>query len=230
MPNPSTTEIELLVVTGAYAVVLVLVVYLTRAGRRRVVGALAGGLAAAVVALLATTVAELNVWWRVPVVQAASGRVVILAGLAISMTPVYLVTWRVARRFGMRGLTVCVGLAAMVGPPRDYAFAAQFPNWMVLSPGMAPVLAVAVTYVLWSALGHGVMRLVAGPADTDTLRRHEAMLPAPSSRASSHALLRSVYGVWPTRVSRSRKRSSSRTESNVGSILSQSASHPERSS
>jgi hypothetical protein len=23
------------------------------------------------------------------------------------MTPVYLVTWRVARRFGMRGLTVC---------------------------------------------------------------------------------------------------------------------------
>ena len=155
MPNLSTTVIELLVVTGVYAVVLVLVVYLTRAGRRRVVGALAGGLAAAVVALLATTVAELNDWWRVPVVQAASGRVVILAGLAISMTPVYLVTWRVARRFGMRGLTVCVGLAAIVGPPRDYAFAAQFPNWMVFSAGMAPVLAVAVTYVLWIALGHG---------------------------------------------------------------------------
>ena len=105
------------------------------------------------------------IWWSVPVIQAASDRAVILAaGLAISMTPVYLVTWRVARRFGMRGLTVCVGLAAIVGPPRDYAFAAQFPNWMVFSPGMAPVLAVAVTYVLWIALGHGVMRLVAGPA------------------------------------------------------------------
>jgi hypothetical protein len=89
---------------------------------------------------------------------------VILAGLAISMMPVYLVTWRVARRFGMRGLTVCLGLAAIVGPPRDYAFAAQFPNWMVFSPGVAPMLAVAVTYVLWIALGHGVMRLVAGPA------------------------------------------------------------------
>jgi hypothetical protein len=39
-----------------------------------------------------------------------------------------------------------------------------FPNWMVFSPGMAPVLAVAVTYVLWIARGHGVMRLIAGPA------------------------------------------------------------------
>jgi hypothetical protein len=48
---------------------------------------LAGSLAAAIVGLAATTVAELNDWWRVPVVQAASDRAVILAGLAISMTP-----------------------------------------------------------------------------------------------------------------------------------------------
>jgi hypothetical protein len=55
-------------------------------------------------------------------------------------------------------------LAAIVGPPRDYAFAAQFPNWIVFSPGMASIFAVAVTYALWIALGHGVMRLVAVPA------------------------------------------------------------------
>ena len=42
-------------------------------------------------------------------------------------------------------------------------FAAQFPNWMVFSPGVAPMLAVSVTYVLWIVVGHGVMRLVAGP-------------------------------------------------------------------
>ncbi|AMY09361.1 hypothetical protein LuPra_02576 [Luteitalea pratensis] len=58
-----------------------------------------------------------------------------------------------------------------MGPPRDYAFAAQFPNWIVFSPGMAPVLAVGGTYVLWIALGHGTMRLIAGPAGADTLRR-----------------------------------------------------------
>ena len=104
MPDVSTTMIALLVATGVYFTALIPVVYLTRASRRRVVAALAGGLAAAVVALPATTVAELNDWWRVPVVTAASDRAVILAGLAISMMPVSLVTWRVARRFGMRGL------------------------------------------------------------------------------------------------------------------------------
>jgi len=35
---------------------------------------------------------------------------------------------------------------------------------MVFSAGMAPVLAVAVTYLLWIVVGHGMMRLVAGPA------------------------------------------------------------------
>ena len=171
MPDASTTVIELLVATGAYAVVLVVVVYLTRARRRRVAGALAGGVSAAAVGLAATTVAELNDWWRVSsVVQTASGRAVVLAGFAISMAPVYLVTWRVARRFGAAGLTVCLGLAAIVGPPRDYALAARFPNWIVFSPGMAPMLAVAVTYALWIALGHATMRLVAGAAHGDDLR------------------------------------------------------------
>ena len=176
MPNLSTTEIELIVATGAYAVALVVVGYLTRAGRRRVAGALAGGLSAGVVGLAVTRLAELNAWWGVLPGRAAPGWTVIVGAFAISATPVYLVTWRVARRFGMRGLAICVGLAAMVGPPRDYAFAAQFPNWMVFSPGVAPVLAVAVTYVLWIALGHGVMRLVAGPAGADALRKNSERL------------------------------------------------------
>ncbi|AMY09362.1 hypothetical protein LuPra_02577 [Luteitalea pratensis] len=96
MTNSSATVMELLVVTGAYAAGLVLVVYLTRAGQRRVMGALAGGVSAAVVGLVASAVAEANDWWRIPVVQAVSGRAVILAGLAISTAPVYLVTWPVA--------------------------------------------------------------------------------------------------------------------------------------
>jgi hypothetical protein len=143
MSTLSTTEMQLLVVTGAYAVALVVVVYLTRAGRRRVAGAFAGGLSAA---------------------------------FAIAATPIHLLTWRVVRRHGMRGLAICAGLAGLVGPPRDYAYAAAFPNWIVFSPGMTPVLAVAITYVLWIAVGYGVMRLVAGPADADALRKHRATL------------------------------------------------------
>src|SRR4051812_50170001 len=60
MSNLSTTEMQLLVVTGAYAVALVVVVYLTRAGRRRGAAAFAGGLSAGGVGLAAAAVGGLD--------------------------------------------------------------------------------------------------------------------------------------------------------------------------
>lgn len=76
-----------------------------------------------------------------------------------------------ARRFGWRGLAVFLSAVAILGPPRDYLVAAKFPEWIVFAPGLAPVLAVSATYVTMVALGHGVMRLVAGPAGGDRLVR-----------------------------------------------------------
>ena len=64
-------------------------------------------------------------------------------GFAVSCAPVYLITWRVARRFGRRALAVCALAAAVIGPPRDYRLAAMYPDWIAYSPGIAPVLAVA---------------------------------------------------------------------------------------
>ena len=75
------------------------------------------------------------------------------------------------RGFGGRGLAVCVLAAAIIGPPRDYCFAATFPAWMVFSAGIAPVLAVATIYALLVVVSHAVMRLVAGPAQGDLLAR-----------------------------------------------------------
>jgi hypothetical protein len=92
-------------------------------------------------------------------------------GLAISLTPIYLVTWRLARRFRWRGLAVFIGTVAVIGPPRDYLIAATFPKWMVFAPGVTPILADAVTYVGMVAVGHAVMRLIAGPAIEDQLAR-----------------------------------------------------------
>jgi hypothetical protein len=91
-------------------------------------------------------------------------------GFFISVTPIYLVTWRVSRRFGWRGLAVSLCIVAIIGPPRDYLFAATFPEWMVFAPGVAPIIADAATYVGIVALGHAVMRLLAGPAGEDRLR------------------------------------------------------------
>jgi hypothetical protein len=93
-------------------------------------------------------------------------------GTAVSLAPIYPVTWRVARRFGSRGLALCVLAAAIIGPPRDYMIAALHPEWMVFAPGLVPVLAVSVIYAGFVAVGHVAMWFVAGPARADPLARN----------------------------------------------------------
>src|SRR6476661_3356815 len=109
-----------------------------------------------------------------------------LALFAISMAEaafVFLVTWRIARRWGWRGLAVVVVLVAIIGPPRDYWYIARFPEWGAYAPGIAPVLAISATYVLMIILGHGVMCLVAGPAQSSPLARRPWETAEPSVAA-----------------------------------------------
>src|SRR5271170_1098035 len=162
---------QMILIVGLYLAALVAVAYLTRAKVRRIEGALAGGAVFGVVALLAVALGEARSWWRVPEANSSHFQLLLWLDVAGSCVPVYLVTWRVARRFGGRGLAVCVLAAAIIGPPRDYCFAAIFPAWMVFSAGIAPVLAVATIYALLVVVGHAVMRLVAGPAQGDSLAR-----------------------------------------------------------
>jgi hypothetical protein len=146
------------------------VVYFTRATARRVMAALIGGAAAGLLGLGAIALFENLGLWQVPFASTLYFLPLFYLGLSISVTPIYLVTWRLVRRFGWRGLAVFLCFVAVIGPPRDYLIAATFPKWMVFAPGVAPILADAATYVGIVALGHGVMRLVAGPAGEDRLR------------------------------------------------------------
>ncbi len=82
----------------------------------------------------------------------------------------FLGTWRLARRFGWRGLAWLTGVAAVLGPVRDSLYMAWFPEWGAYAPGAAPLLAVSLTYLLIGVAGHGVMRLVAGPSLGSPLR------------------------------------------------------------
>ncbi len=165
------TTRQLIVVTCAYLVELVAVVYFTRATLRRVVGALAGGAAVGCFGIGAVVFGNKLGLWRVPITWTPYFLALFYLGFFVSVTPIYLVTWRVARRFGWRGLAVCLGIVAIIGPPRDYLFAATFPEWMVFAPGVAPIIADAATYVGIVALGHVVMRMVAGPSSQDRLAR-----------------------------------------------------------
>ena len=87
--------------------------------------------------------------------------------MCISTIPcgfIFLITWRIARRFRGRGLALVALVAAVLGPVRDYGYMATFPEWGAYAPGLAPVFAISGAYVILGILGHGTMRLVAGPA------------------------------------------------------------------
>ena len=165
------TTHEIILWICAYLVEFGVVIYFTRATSRRVVGALLGGASAGLLGLGAIALCEIFGWWQISFSSTPFFPPLFYVGLAISLTPIYLVTWRLARRFRRRGLAVFIGSVAVIGPPRDYLIAATFPRWMVFASGMTPVLADAVTYVGMVALGHAVMRLIAGPAHDDQLAR-----------------------------------------------------------
>jgi hypothetical protein len=154
----------------AYLLELVAVIYFTRATARRIVGALVGGIVAGLLALGAIALCEALGWWRVTFASTLYFLPLLFLVLT-SLTPIYLVTWRVARRFGWRGLVVFVCVVAVIGPPRDYLVAAIFPKWMMFAPGVAPILADAATYFGIVTVGHAVMRLIAGPSSDDRLAR-----------------------------------------------------------
>jgi hypothetical protein len=161
---------QLIIVTCAYLVALVVVVYFTRATLRRIAGALVGGAAVGFLGMGAIVMGNTLGLWRVPIFWTPYFVVLFYLGLSISVSPIYLVTWRLARRFGWRGLAVFIGVVAIIGPPRDYLYAAKYPEWMVFAPGVVPILADGAAYVGIVVLGHAVMRLVAGPSREDRLR------------------------------------------------------------
>jgi hypothetical protein len=165
------TTVQIVLMTVLYLVFFVAVAYFTRAKVRRILGALAAGAVFGLVALPALALGDAQGWWRVP--QAGSGHFQLLLwlGFAISSGPTYLILWRVVRRFGERGLAVCIVVSTIIGPPRDYWIAATFPAWMTFAPGIAPILADAAIYALLVIVGHAVMRMVVGPAQGDALAR-----------------------------------------------------------
>jgi hypothetical protein len=165
-----TTQ-QLILWSCAYLVELVAVIYFTRATARRILGALVGGAAAGLLALGAIALCEALGWWQIPIASTPYFLLFFYVALSIWPAPIYLVTWRLARRFGWRGLGVFVAIVAVIGPPRDYLIAAKFPHLMVFAPGVAPILADGAIYAGIVVLGHAVMRLIAGPASEDRLAR-----------------------------------------------------------
>jgi hypothetical protein len=174
------TTHQLHLFNALYLVVFVVVAVVTRATMRRIAGALAGGVAAGAVALGLVMVGEWAGWWHMAIPWEPYPLTVMLIGLPL-IGFIFLITWRITRRFGWRGLAVASVVAAVIGPPRDYWYMRHFPEWGSYAPGVAPVFAISAIYVAVVLVGHAVMRVVAGPARQDRLAR------APASNNQSAA-------------------------------------------
>jgi hypothetical protein len=153
-----------------YLAVLVVVAILTRATPRRIAGALAGGAAFGVVAMGIVGLGERVGWWHFVFTWEPYFLTLLLIDFTLCAF-IFLITLRIARRFGWRGLAVVLVVVAIIGPPRDYWYLRRFPEWGSYRPGIAPIFAISATYVIMVLVGHGVMRLVAGPAGEDRLAR-----------------------------------------------------------
>jgi len=164
-----TTQ-QLHLFNGLYLVIFVAVALLTRATIRRIAGALAGGAVAGVLALGSVAVGEDARWWHMAIDWEPYYLTLLWLDFALGAF-IYLITWRIARRFGWRGLVVIGILFAVLGPVRDYQYINRFPQWGAYAPGFAPILAISATYIMLLAVGHWVMWLVAGPAGQDRLAR-----------------------------------------------------------
>jgi hypothetical protein len=164
------TKQQLYLFTCLYLFILAVVAILTRATPRRIAGALAGAAVDGVALLGIVAIGESAGWWH----MAITWKPYFLTLICIGTIPcgfVFLITWRIARRFGGRGLALFALVAAVLGPVRDYRYMAAFPEWGTYAPGLAPVFAISAAYVILGILGHGTMRLIAGPAAADRLAR-----------------------------------------------------------
>jgi hypothetical protein len=158
---------------GVYSVAIVAVVILTRATARRLVGALLGGIATGVVTAIVDVLGEQVGWWKFAIDFGSDFLTwaVVAVAWGVTVAPGFLLSWRLARRFGWRGPGALALFAAVIGPPRDYAFMALNPEWGSYGPGWVPVLGVAAIYTVLIPLGHWGMWLVAGPSRGSPLAR-----------------------------------------------------------
>jgi hypothetical protein len=161
----------LIAASFVYLAVLVATAWFTRATKRRITGALLGGLAVAIVGLGVEFLAHKLGWWHYPFVHTPFGPLLMYPVIVLIFAALALIGWRLTRGFGLRGQAAFLIVLAILGTVRDYRVAAWLPDFIVFAPGIRIVFIDAACWAGLLALALFVMRLVAGPANADPLAR-----------------------------------------------------------
>ena len=147
---------------------LVASAYLTRAGQRRLLGAVAGGAAAAALNIAVDIGANAAHLWRYTEVSTPHAPLWYYTGALMGVSAIALVIWRLARRYGRPGIAAALSAIAILFPIRDFRVATTT-HVIEFSHGFAPWAADGAAAVAVVALAVAVMWVIVGPADGDAL-------------------------------------------------------------
>lgn len=157
----------LILASCVYLTMLVATIYFTRPTPCRVVGALAGGLAVAMAGVGVEAFAHMRGWWSYPSDDTPIGPLAMYPVIVVVFAFLALIGWIVSRRFGWRGLTVFLGVLAVVGALRDYFIAGKIMGLIVFAPGAFIAIIDGFLWAGLASLAITVMRLISGPARID---------------------------------------------------------------
>ena len=145
--------------------------YFTRAVLLRAMGSLAGGAVLMVGWMVKLRIDYAMGWLRSALPETPDPLTRFALSVLFFAGVLFLVSWRVSRRFGWAGQTAMILVMPVYFAVRDRIWYQQFMRIMIVTPGIGPVLGDAALFAVALVLGHGVMRLIAGPAGKDTLAR-----------------------------------------------------------
>jgi hypothetical protein len=142
--------------------------YFSRAKVLRAAAAVLGG----VVFSVFVTVIPIWMRWRrfVGIEHPTQALLLLYAGGVLAGATIALVGWRIARRFGWRGLSLWFVVMSIGGPLRERLYL-SLARLEVLAPGIAPWIANTLSWACALLLSYAIMRLTAGAASDDRLAR-----------------------------------------------------------
>jgi hypothetical protein len=164
------TTLQLHLFNCIYLAISVIVAILTRATARRLFGALAGAAVGGLLAISGIALGERLSWWHMSITWAPWYLILLWIDFTVCAY-VFLILWRIVRRFGWRGLAVVMLATSVIGPLRDYWYMKRFPEWGAYGPGVTPLVVIAAGYPILIVVGYAMMRIIAGQAREDRLAR-----------------------------------------------------------
>jgi len=148
--------------------IVFIVIYFTKPNRQRLFGALVAGIAFGVLNILADILAYNFGWWQYR------------DSINISYAPIYfyilpilifgcslsLIGWRIAKKYGKRGLILFIAFLTLFGSIRDNYYA-QKTNIFIWGNGIIPIIMDALLWALFYTIAQVIMYLIAGDYKKD---------------------------------------------------------------